>query len=233
LPDGTYTVTWPSDGGWYSRYSLSPEPSGNLLVKGDILAVNGRRGSGLFRLLIDSPTPRIEVDMSSAEVVETNGLVDIKLVRTGDVSAPFTVNWATEGGAAQPGLDFVAAGGSVTFGVGESDHSISLRLLDNALLDGDRTARLRVTLPNGVSLPAASFTILNDDLGFVPGGSFAFPNGRFLMNVTGNFTRTNVRIEISNDLRGWGELGQMPFDSQIINLNASSDKQLFYRLVGD
>src|SRR4029453_6585255 len=138
------------------------------LVKGDILALNGRRGPGLFRLLMDSPTPRIEVDMSSAEVVETNGLVDIKLVRTGDVSAPFTVNWATDGGTAQPGLDFVAAAGGVTFGVGEYDHSISLQLLDNALPDGDRTVRLRVTIPNGASLPAASFTILYEDLVFFP-----------------------------------------------------------------
>ena len=46
----------------------------------------------------------------------------------------------------------MADGGSVTFGVGESDRSISLRLLDNALLDSDRTVRLRVTLPNGASL---------------------------------------------------------------------------------
>jgi hypothetical protein len=163
--------------------------------------------------------------MSSATVVETNGLVNITLVRTGDVSAPFTMNWVTDGGTAQPGLDFVAAGGSVPFGVGEYDHSISLRLLDNALPDGDRTVRLRVTLPNGASLPAASFTILNDDL--------AFPNGRFLMNVTGNFTRTNVRIEISSDLLGWGEWEQMPNDSQVINFDGSSDKQLFYRLVSD
>jgi hypothetical protein len=131
------------------------------------------------------------------------------------------------------GLDFVAAGGSVTFGVGGSDHSISLRLLDNAVLDGDRTVRLRVTIPNGASLPAASFTILNDELGFVPGDSFTFPNGRFLMNVTGNFARTNVRIEISSDLVGWGEWGQMPNDSQVINFDGSSDKQLFYRLVSD
>ena len=100
------------------------------------------------------------------------------------------------------------------------------------MLDGDRTVRLRVTLPNGASLPAASFRILNDDLGFVPGGSFAFPNRRFLMNVTGNFTRTNVRIEISSDLIGWGEWGQMPNDSQVI-FDAFSDKQLFYRLVSD
>ena len=85
---------------------------------------------------------------------------------------------------------------------------------------------------NGALLPATSFTILNDDLGFVPGGLFAFPNGRFLMNVTGNFAHTNVRIEISNDLLGWGEWGQMPNDSQVI-FDASSDKQLFFRLVSD
>ncbi|MSU64499.1 MAG: hypothetical protein EXS31_19275, partial [Pedosphaera sp.] len=220
-------------GGWGSSYSLTPEPSGNLLVKGDVLAVNGQHGSGLLRLRMDVPTPRIEVDASSAYVIETNGLVSVKLVRTGDVSAPFTVNWATDGGTAQPGVDFVATSGSVTFGAGESDHSISLRLLDNAFPDGDRTVRLRVTLPNGESLPAASFTILNDDLGFVPGGSYAFPNGRFLMNVTGNFTRTNVRIEASTDLREWWEWMQMPLDSQVINRDASSGMQLFYRLVSE
>ncbi|MSU62764.1 MAG: hypothetical protein EXS31_10270 [Pedosphaera sp.] len=229
---GTYTIAF-SPGGWGSSYSLTPEPSGNLLVKGDVLAVNGQHGSGLLRLRMDAPTPRIEVDASSAYVVETNGLVSVKLVRNGDISAPFTVNWATDGGSALPGVDFVTTSGSVTFGVGESDHSISLRLLDNAFPDGDRTVRLRVMLPNGESLPAVSFTILNDDLGFVPGGSYAFPNGRFLMNVTGNLTRTNVRIEVSTNLRDWGEWMQMPNDSQVINRDASSDTQLFYRLVSE
>ena len=53
------------------------------------------------------------------------------------------------------------------------------------------------------------------------------------MNVTGNFTRTNVRIEISSNLIDWGEWMQMPNDSQVINFEAPSDQRLFYRLVSE
>lgn len=234
-PDETLQpATYFATGMYGPSIALAREPDGNLLIK-DAMTVSGQRRPGLARLLVNSPAMRIEVDESSAEVLETNGLVSVQLVRTGDTSAPFTVNWATEGGAAQAGADYEPASGSVTFGVDESEKTISLRLLDNTEIDDDHRVKLRLTTPAGSSLPAVSFTIQNDDLGFVPGGSYSFPNGRFIMKATGFRHRTNVRIQRSTDLRQWEDWTWVGNDSQVIDFDASTSgiKQQFYRLISE
>ena len=227
---GTYFAT----GTWGPGIALAREPNGDLLIK-DAATVNGQRGPGLARLLVNAPAVRIEVDESSTELLETNGLATVQLVRTGDTSAPFTVNWATEGGTAQAGVDYLPSSGSVTFGIDESEKTISLRLLDNTESDGDHSVKLRLASPGGSDLPAVSFMIRNDDLGFTPGGSYSFPNGRFIMNVTGFRNRTNVRIQRSTDLRQWEEWTTLGNDSQVMDSEASTsgNKQQFYRLISE
>jgi uncharacterized delta-60 repeat protein len=236
-PDETFQpVTYfaqPS-GGWGGAPSLTREPAGDLLIK-NVTTVNGQRSPGLARMLLNSPAVWIEVDENSPRVVETNALVTVQLVRTGDTSAPFTVNWATEGGTARAGEDYEPASGTLTFGIDESEKTIALRLLDNNELDDDRSVKLRLTTPAGSSSPAVSLTIQNDDLGFVPGGSYSFPNGRFIMNLTGFRHRTNVRIQRSTDLRQWEEWTGLGSDSQVMDYEASTtgQKQQFYRLISD
>src|SRR4029079_7192511 len=151
----------------------------------------------------------------------TNGLVTVQLVRTGDTSVPFTVNWATDGGTARAGADYEPASGCVTFGIDESEKTIALRLLDNTELDDNHSVKLGLTTPAGSSLPAVSFNTQNDDLGFVPGDSYSFPNGRFIMNVTGFRHRANVRIQRSTDLRQWEDWTTLGNDSQVMDLDAS------------
>ena len=101
-------------------------------------------------------------------------------------------------------------------------------------MDGDRSARLRLTTLDGTVLPSVTFFISNDDFGFVPGGSYAFPDGRFVMNITGYRPGTSVQIERSTDLRYWEYWrGWTTPDSLIIDDDSSTSgiKQQFYRLI--
>lgn len=232
---GTYTVTFVPSGTWDpSTYSITVEPGGDLLLKGDIGSVNGMPGAGLGRLLINGGSPPVSIDPASTLVLETNGFVNVTLVRSGNTSSAYTINWATDGGAALPGVDFLEASGTVTFASGESDHTISLQLLDNQKLDGERTVRLRLTTPDGTVLPSVTFVISNDDLGFVPGLSYAFPHGRFLMNITGNRARGNVLIQRSTDPRYWEDWMMPGSQTQIIDNDylVQDGPRMFYRLVG-
>ena len=235
--EGTYTVTFTSCGGWCRpSYSITAaEAGGDWLIKGDIGSVNGIPAPGLGSLLINGGSPPVTIDPASTQVRETNGPVNLTLVRTGNNSDPYTVNWATDGGTALPGVDFLAASGTVTFAPNQSDHAISLQLLDNQKLDGDRSARLRLTTLDGTVLPSVTFFISNDDLGFVPGGSYAFPDARFVMNITGYRPGTSVQIERSTDLRTWEywrDWITTP-NSKIIDYETptASGTRWFYRLV--
>jgi hypothetical protein len=77
-------------------------------------------------------------------------------------------------------------------------------------------------------------TILNDDLGFLPGTRRAFPNGRVLMDCTGYHAHSYVRCS-SNDLRNWDDLpsyGPGPWDLRlgIADRDAATGAPSFYRL---
>jgi hypothetical protein len=98
---------------------VASEPSGDVLLYGSglrLMSVNGQPGLGVARLQLNLPNPRIEVDAGSAQVLETNGVVNLTLVRTGNTTAPFTVLWETSGGTADPGVDYQPGAGTLTFG---------------------------------------------------------------------------------------------------------------------
>src|SRR5262245_46799473 len=80
---GTYTVTFQASGSWFSpTYSITAESGGDLLIKGDIATVNGTPATAqLGRLLINEGSLPATVDPASAQVRETNGFVNVTLVR--------------------------------------------------------------------------------------------------------------------------------------------------------
>lgn len=228
---GTVTVTFMTDGGWGPpTYTITPDSGGDLLISGDIVTVNGTPIGGLGRLLLNEAPPPVTVDPGSAQLLETNAIVNLTVVRTGPTSGPYTVNWATENGTALAGLDFQHASGTVLFAPGQSTQPIPLQLLDNQRFDGFRTLRLRLTTPEGTVLPTATVTIANDDLGFA--ASHAFANGRYLINLTGQRSGTTYRLQRSTDLLYWEEWTTTRIPQVIDDPFVGGPRQ-FYRLVRD
>jgi hypothetical protein len=230
---GTYDVLLTDT--WFSSFSVTPESTGNWLLQGDFSAVNGQPRPGLARLLLNESGPRVVLDETAPNPAETNGNVRIRLVRTGDNTAPFTVNWTTDGGTARAGVDYITASGTVTFPANEAEQEIVLALLDNGQIDDDRTVRLRLTTPAGASLPPVDVAIAENDLGFVADRVRAFANGRFLLTVNGHRTHPNVRVQRSNDLQQWEDFWWPFNDSQFLDLDATGQPhgRRYYRIVAD
>jgi len=61
--DGTYTVTFPSSGGWRSALFADPGTERQRARQRRRLGREWSTRAWLVRLLVDAPTPRIEVDM--------------------------------------------------------------------------------------------------------------------------------------------------------------------------
>lgn len=234
---GTYTVTFATSGSWwwYPTLALEAAPGGDLLVTGDAMTVNGQGAPGPVWLVMDTPSPRLEVDAGSASLGETNGWVSVKLVRPGDTSAPLTVHWATADGTARAGVDFVAASGTVTFNPGERQQTLALQLLDNAEPDEDRELRLRLTEAGGSALPDVALAIVNEDPGFVPQASGVTVNGRYLLKLTGHQGRPSLELERSDDLIHW-QPWLRPYDEpQWLDTEPppAGSARRFYRVRGD
>lgn len=248
--DGADDPTWPPASIWGVTYGCGPwptvlaSPDGNLLLTREgAQSVNGQHPhASLVRLLVNAPLPRFELDAASGMVPENGGKVPLKLVLCGFHAEPLTVTWHTEGGTARPGLDYIPAGGTLTFAINESEATFEIELIDNGIPDTDRTLRLRLQGPPPESrdYPLVELTIANDDLGFLPPGIQRFPNGRVLLRATGLRTHLGFGdggyLETSANLRDWSEAdlgGDGPFfqaDYELLDRTAPTNAARFYRL---
>ena len=88
-------------------------------------------------------------------------------------SVPVTVDYETVDGTATAGADYVAAGGMLYFPPGETVHTVSVTLLDDAHDEGEETFTLRLSNASGARLAdaEATGTIKNSDL--MPGALLA------------------------------------------------------------
>lgn len=115
---------------------------------------------------------RIYFDPSHYTVLESCGNFQVRIVRSGDLDDPCTVNYSTEDGSAQAGSDYVATRGSLYFSPGDNEKFITLDVIDDDVFEQDEhffvrlsgTAQSSRTL---VSPAPATVVILDDDHGGV------------------------------------------------------------------
>jgi subtilisin family serine protease/subtilase family serine protease len=114
-----------------------------------------------------TPANQVSVTASSAEAAEAgpvNGGFTVS--RTGDTSAPVTVQY-TVSGAAVAGTDFVSLPGTVTIEAGSSSALVVVTPIDDTAFENNETVVLTLTAgaAYGLGSPtAATVTIVSDDL---------------------------------------------------------------------
>ena len=69
-------------------------------------------------------------------------------------AGPVTVDYATEDGTATAGADYTATSGTLTFAAGETEKTVSVALLDDAIDEGKETFKLKLSNPQGGYLRA-------------------------------------------------------------------------------
>jgi hypothetical protein len=98
------------------------------------------------------------------------GMASLKLQRTGGNAGGVVVSFRTVDGSARAGIDYTARNSSVTFGPKQTTQTVTVPILPNLLVDGDRTFTvelLSISPAAGVigSPATAAATIRNDDVG--------------------------------------------------------------------
>jgi Calx-beta domain len=134
----------------------------------------------------DPPTPATQT-LSFAQTdfsaQENAGTASVTIQRTGSTAGTVSVKYASSDGTAIAGTDYTAVSGTLVFNNGELTKSISVPLIDNSVLDGNKV--FNITLSNSVGAvvgtPATSpVTIIDDES--PPAGFFQFSASTFLVN---------------------------------------------------
>jgi hypothetical protein len=128
----------------------------------------------------------LEFDAAAFRVTENESTAQIRVRRTGSTTGTITVDFATSDGSAVsrgvrvnapvsrvPENDYVRASGTLVFGDGESEHTLTVPIVDDTAIEGDETVNLTLLDPgNGGTLgpqSTAELTIGDND----PSVSFA------------------------------------------------------------
>ena len=114
-----------------------------------------------------APMPTISV--TGAKVTEGAAGSTAKAVFGLDLSAPsaspVTVAWRTVDGTALAGSDYGASSGTVTFPAGVTHQEVAVSVTGDALVEGNETFSLALSVPSGATLATqtATGTIVDDD----------------------------------------------------------------------
>lgn len=134
---------------------------------------------------------------ASFSVAENGVSATITVIRTNGNTGAITVDFATGGGTATPGLDYTPTSGTLVFGDGETTKTFTVLVLEDTLVEGNETVLLTLFNPTGgatiVGPPTVALTILDNDV------SLIFSSPAYLVNESdGTLTITVLRQNGSN-----------------------------------
>lgn len=140
---------------------------------------------------------RIAFASPAYTVVENAGNAIISLIRTDGSAGLVGVSYFTSNLTATAGFDYVASGGTVAFGDGETNKNIVIPILDDSFVEGNEVFLVTITNATGgatiTGSSSAPVTILDNDVGI----TFASPV--YVVNEGGgSVTLTVLRISGSN-----------------------------------
>jgi len=155
-------------------FDLQIQPTSRLLRA-------GTHGRGIWETALQNPAPStIQFQASSAAVTEGAVSTTINITRSGDISFPASVNYATADssgangcgvftGAASSRCDYIATSGTLNFAANEASKPISIPIWNDSYPEGPETFQVVLSSPGGnnVSLGTpATITITINDSGF-------------------------------------------------------------------
>lgn len=106
----------------------------------------------------------------SIEVLEGQGNASVEIERVGLAEGSVTINWTTVDGTAVSGIDFEGSSGDTAFADGQLTGAVSLTLLDDGAVDGDKTFFVDLeSATNGAGLvnPTRVTVLIRDDEDFL------------------------------------------------------------------
>ncbi len=122
----------------------------------------------------DGPPGEVTVsfDSASSMVDEASGTVDIPVTLSGPATETVTVDYATGSGTAVQPDDFTLPGGMLTFLPGETEQTITVAIVSDAIEEDDETIVVELSQPAGASLGTTTTHTLTISSDILPRVSF-------------------------------------------------------------
>jgi hypothetical protein len=109
------------------------------------------------------------LDFSPAiyRVLEEGGNAAVTIQRTGTTDGTASVAYSTQDGTGKAGVNYTATSGTLSFASGETSKTIQVPILNNNLVEGDRTFQIVLSSVTGAAVAGdpATITIDDDDSG--------------------------------------------------------------------
>ncbi|HJO09588.1 MAG TPA: Calx-beta domain-containing protein, partial [Verrucomicrobiota bacterium] len=137
----------PGEGANGPVFTVALQPDGNILLGGQFTQVGEYEQNNITRVFggeqyafgrVEFRVPRVEYDEGVATY-------ELKVIRSGKVQEPVTVQYITVDGTAKQGEDFTAVAGDITFDKGGREATISISLLDDELPEGTESFTIELT----------------------------------------------------------------------------------------
>ena len=166
---GTFDVGTPQIGRFTLTAMNSGPPETTQTQIGDMLGASinvGDFGDLIFVVTAPAALPTVNVTVSPTSVIE-DGAANLvyTFTRTGDLSAPLTVNYATSGTA--DSTDFTGAGPSVVIPANAASATVTIDPTPDTIDESDETVILTISPNAGVynvgASAAATGSIIDDD----------------------------------------------------------------------
>jgi uncharacterized delta-60 repeat protein len=167
---GTGFIASPSSGS-ATVNALAALPVGGWLVGGDFAGYDGFNQRYLVKLLPETLLqPRtFAFTVTNVSLLETNTVLTFEVRRSGDASVPADVTVFTQDGTATAGTDYLPLNTNLTFAAGEWSKTVSVTILDDAVVEATEQFSLCLTnATGGFSLGQPStltISIQNNDAG--------------------------------------------------------------------
>ena len=129
-------------------------------------AVCTKDGRALSNTISTTVLGPVAVSVADARAEEgTDETIDFAVTLSRAASGPVAVAYATADGTATAGEDYTARKGELTFDPGETEKTVSVPVLDDAIDEGEETFTLRLTNASGAAIAdgTATGTIENSD----------------------------------------------------------------------
>lgn len=100
-------------------------------------------------LFITKISPSFQLNASEFTISEDGGVLTATVTRSGSTEGEVTVGFTTSDETAKAGLDYSLTSGVLTFADGETSKTITVTLLDDAVLEGNESFRISLRNPSG------------------------------------------------------------------------------------
>ncbi len=154
--------------------------------------------------IVDDETPRLQFATAAYTVAEPAGSVTLTVQRVGPTTVTNTAQYALAGVTATGGgVDFVSAGGVLTFGVGVASRTIVVPITNDTVNESSETFTVTLSSPTGGAIlgtpSTATVTITDND----PAGTVQFSQASYAVvegsTATITVTRTGTSGPVTVD----------------------------------